>query len=134
MTDRERSEEEAGSSEAGGDEVLKFDVLVRSEGAATDTLPSLRTLDELRPSPESIERCLRWFAVQGVTCHRTDFGLACEAAISTFKEAFGEDALQRDPAGDWQVAATMNLPPEVSDLVAQITISHPPEWFGGRTE
>jgi hypothetical protein len=28
----------------------------------------------------------------------------------------------------------MNLPPEVSDLVAQITISHPPEWFGGRTE
>ncbi len=71
---------------------------------------------------------------EGVTCHRTDFGLACEAATSTFKEAFGEDALRRDPAGDWQVAATMNLPPEVSDLVAQITISHPPEWFGGRTE
>ena len=51
---------------------ISFDVLLRAAGR--DVPPSTATIDQLRPPPENIERCLRWLSDRGVTCHRTDFG------------------------------------------------------------
>ena len=111
---------------------ISFDVLLH--GKTDDVSVAAADVDKLRPSPQAIETCHRWLSQQGVTCHRTDFGLACEADVELFEALFKVRVVkhQASPA-----AAAVYLmddepqpPQEIKELVSQVTVAQPPTYFG----
>lgn len=107
-----------------------FDVLLRS--GASGQVPHLQTIEQFEPPPEAIEKCRRWFAARGVKCHATQFGLACSASEDRFASLFQVKVsrLAKGPGGPaHEVHGTIRVPPEIADLVEQITVSGPPEFF-----
>ena len=108
---------------------IAFDVLLRSE---TDNVEvAVANVDKLRPPPEAIERCHRWLSKQGVTCHKTDFGLACEAGIELFERLFGTRVKkQQDTPSSYALESEPQAPSEIEALVSQITLVQPPTYFG----
>jgi len=109
---------------------VAFDVLLR--GPMGDVPISTATLDQLRPSPEHLERCFRWLSAQGVTCHRMDFGLACEAPLDVFEELFSVSLARRTTkAGQpwFELTQTPEVPVEIAALVDQVTVAPPPAFY-----
>ena len=113
-------------------ETIAFDVLLR--GAADDVSVAPADIDALKPPPESIERCFRWLTAQGITCHRTDFGLACESEIDLFQSVFqvevDSDQPRPDTPATYHLRGELRVPPEIEPLVLQVTIAQPPAFFG----
>lgn len=113
-------------------ESVAFDLLLKGPAAASGRQPSVGEIEQFKPPPEAVERCRRWLAARAVTCHATDFGLACTAAPGRFTELFGV-ALEPAAAGPGLPALRMAgepRPPEpIADLVDQVTLSAAPELF-----
>ena len=65
---------------------VQFDILLRAPGSGGS--PSVETIQQFRPDPGVIEECRRHLALRGITCHATDFGLACGAPRALFEEVF----------------------------------------------
>ncbi len=110
---------------------IAFDVLLRGESGNVDIAPA--NLEKLRPPAESIERCFRWLSEQGITCHRTEFGLACEAKIELFENLFGVQVTTRSEGAEppvHEINSELKIPTEIEKLVAQITVARPPTYFG----
>ena len=109
--------------------IIAFDVLLRGE--TDDVSVAAVDLDNLRPPPEAMERCFRWLSNQGVTCHKTEFGLACEAKVERFETLFGVRIIKEQsvtPTCDLEVEP--QAPADIADLVLQITVVKPPTFFG----
>ncbi len=112
---------------------IAFDVLLRGN---TDDLhvASVAGIDSLRPPPENIEQCFRWLSEQGVTCHRTDFGLGCEAKVELFESLFSVQVVAQRTSPEspptFTAQGTPQPPPAIAEVVSQITIAHPPTLFG----
>ena len=118
-------------SEATGPTIC-FDVLLRGE--TDDITVASANLDKLRPPAEAIERCFRWLAEQGVICHRTDFGLACEAKVDLFESLFGVQVTRQQGSESapptYLLSDTPQPPPKIGQLVSQVTVAEPPTFFG----
>ena len=113
-------------------ETLAFDVLLR--GATDDVSVASADIDALKPPPEAIERCFRWLTAQGITCHRTDFGLACESGIDLFQTVFQVEVDSEEPGADvpatYRLRGELRVPTEIEPFVLQVTIAQPPTFFG----
>lgn len=110
---------------------VSFDVLLRGE--TDDVSVAAASLEKLRPPAAAIERCFRWLSARDVTCHRTDFGLACEAKVDVFERLF-DVQLTRLPTGgatppSYQLKGEPRPPSEIESLVWQITLTQPPTFF-----
>ena len=114
------------------DATVAFDVLLRGE--TDDVTVASANLDKLRPPAEAIETCFRWLSEQGVTCHRVDFGLACEAKVELFESLFGVRLTKQQHRAPgtlpYQLSEEPESPPEIRHLVSQVTLAHPPTYFG----
>ncbi len=111
---------------------ISFDVLVRGETADVPVTPA--NLDKVRPPPEAVERCFRYLTQQGITCHRTNFGLACEARVELFESLFEVRVTkqQASPAAApiFQMQDKPRPPREIENLISQVTVAPPPSFFG----
>ncbi len=109
---------------------VSFDVLLRTAGSGR--IPTVENIHEFHASAEEIEKCRRWFASQGITCHATQFGLACNAKRESFESIFGVrlTPTQGGPGvRSHQMSGEPKPPAEIADLIDQITLSAPPELF-----
>jgi hypothetical protein len=110
-------------------DIISFDILLKSAG--TGRFPHVGNIDLFRPPPGNIEKCHRWLASKGVTCHPTEFGLVCGAPAGLFEILFSTK-VKRNISGSgtpsWECISPPRLPPEIEEYVEQITISAPPEW------
>jgi hypothetical protein len=95
---------------------ISFTVLLLGE--TTDTQAA--DIHKLRPKPGVVDFCLRRLSELGVTCHRLDFGLACEASAGLFENLFGVTVTEYEVSGEPQP------PEEIAQYVDQITIDRPP--------
>lgn len=130
MSDNEAGDEDATPPGDAPSPRVVFDVLVHSRASAAELLPSLETIEEFRPPAEWIERCRLWLSDQQVTCHRTDFGLACEASPEVFEELFSARlAPGEGPEGGWRVESDIEIPEPIADIVEQVTVPPAPEWL-----
>ncbi len=108
---------------------IAFDVLLRGETDDMDVATA--NLDKLRPPPEAIEKCFRWFAAKGVTCFRTDFGLGCEATVELFQSLFDVKLKQIGAEQPhYQIDGELHISKEIADLISQVTLVRPPTFFG----
>ncbi len=114
-------------------ETIAFDVLLRGRTDDVD-VASVTGIDSLRPPPDNIERCFRWLSEQGVTCHRTDFGLGCEAEVTLFESLFSvrvvAERTSRESPPTFTAQGTPQPPPAIAKVVSQITVARPPTLFG----
>jgi hypothetical protein len=111
-------------------DIIEFDVLLKPAGSPKTA--NLDNIELFQPSPDDIERCLRWFISKGVTSHVTDFGLACSAPAKLFEELFQTKVKQSTVAPGtppWQCSPEPKAPSEIENYIDQITISAPPELF-----
>ena len=109
---------------------VSFDLLLRTAGSGR--IPTVENIHEFHAPAEEIEKCRRWFASQGITCHATQFGLACTATRESFESIFSVrlTPTQGGPgAHSHQMSEEAKPPPELADLIDQITLSAPPEFF-----
>lgn len=110
--------------------IIQFDILLK----AMDSIDiiDLSNIDRLRPPPENIEKCYRWFSSKGVTCHTTDFGLACSAPVELFESLFStnvERSKSKIAAPSWDCSPPPKAPPEIEEYVDQISITASPELY-----
>lgn len=113
-------------------DTIAFDVLLR--GATDDLSVAPANIDSLKPSPDAIERCFRLLTGRGITCHRTDFGLACESTIDLFETVF-QVRVDADSSGPnapvtYHLRGEPRPPSEIGSLILQVTISQLPTYFG----
>ena len=111
-------------------ETVAFDVLLHPSGASVE--PDVRTVAALRPAPEDIVRCRQWFAARGVEAYDTAFGLSCSAPHRVFEALFGVTLrAPADPAESSvpEIIGCVEPPAEIADLVEQVTLTRPPEFF-----
>lgn len=110
---------------------IPFDVLLRGE--TEDISVAAADLNKLRPPAEAIERCFRWLSEQGVTCHRTDFGLACEAKVALFESLFDVKVTKQQAGATspacYRLSGQPKTPAEIGSLVSQVTVAQPPTFF-----
>lgn len=110
---------------------ISFDVLLR--GTSDDVSLASADLDKLRPPADAIEFCHRWLSEQGVTCHRTNFGLGCEAPVQLFERLFSvrvpSSPRNASAAASEELQSEPKPPQEIAHLVSQITIARPPTFF-----
>ena len=103
-------------------------------GATDDLSVAPANIDALKPPPESIERCFLWLTAQGITCHRTDFGLACECGLDLFQSVFQVAVDSEEPGAGMparhDLRGELRVPPEIEPFVLQVTIAQPPVFFG----
>lgn len=113
------------------DSPISFNVLLRGE--TDDVSIAASNLDRIRPTEEAIERCFHWLSEQGVICHRTDFGLACESTLELFESLFCVQVSKQetDTAApvSYQLQGEAHPPSEIETLVSQVTLTHPPTFF-----
>lgn len=111
-------------------ETVAFDVLLRPSGSPIE--PGVETVGALRPMPEDIGRCQRWFAARGVEAHETAFGLSCSAPRKLFESVFGV-ALQGPDGAEAsdvpKIVGHLEPPAAIADLVEQVTLTRRPEFF-----
>ena len=121
---------DSGTMKKSDPETISFDILLRARGA--DKIPDIKTIDEFKPSPEHIEMCRRWLDSKGITCHATEFGLACSAAASLFEKIFSTKVQRKRTAPGkpvWQCSPPPKAPPELDEYIDQISVTAPPELF-----
>ena len=75
--------------------MVEFDILLKAPGSGKT--PRVDNIDQFKPPAEDIAKCRRWLASQGVTCHSTDFGLACSATVEIFEALFFYQARTHQP-------------------------------------
>lgn len=108
--------------------IIAFDILLRGE--TDDVEVAAANVDKLRPPPESIERCFRWLSNEGVSCHKTEFGVACEATVEHFETLFGTRIIkEQSGAPNFDLEVEPQAPADIADLVSQITVARPPTFF-----
>ena len=112
--------------------IVAFEVLLRpSKGRR---LPSAATIEASRPDPEEAERCRRWLASRGATCHLTTFGIACSAPAEVFAALFRVRVAPNQERTPGQptvvISGVIRVPTEIDQLVEQVALSVPPELFG----
>jgi len=110
--------------------LVPFDILLRSAGAGK--LPTAQNIDQFKPPAGDIEKCRRWLIAKGVTCHPTEFGLACEATPALFGLLFSTEVEYDESTGDlirWRCSRPPRPPQELESYIQQITITAPPEFF-----
>ena len=111
-------------------DIVEFDILLKA-GASGKT-PRLDNIDQFKPPAENVAKCRRWLASKGVTCHSTDFGLACSATAEIFEALFSA-TLERSDSGPgvpcWHCSSPPQAPQEIERYVDQISISAPPELY-----
>lgn len=109
---------------------VSFDITLK--GAVPGAPAGPTTLDDLRPPPEAIERCVRWLASKGVSAHPTAFGAACSCPPDLFEALFGV-AVESGGAGRGGPSYVANgeptPPAEIADIVESITLTGAPELF-----
>ncbi|MHC4521053.1 MAG: hypothetical protein ACYTAS_20870 [Planctomycetota bacterium] len=111
-------------------QTVQFDILLKSPGSGRT--PNVGNIDQFRAAPETIEKCQRWLASQGVDCYATDFGLACSAKKEVFETLFGTELRPSSKAPGippWQCALPPQPPPEIREYVDQVSMAAPPELF-----
>lgn len=114
-----------------GQSKVAFDILLKGESSDLTSAPA--NIDSFRPPAKDIEHCYRWLSQRGVTCHRTDFGLVCEANTDLFEQLFNVTIDKIDSENSGHVffkAKTDPVPPKaIEQMVLQITIARPPTLF-----
>ena len=100
---------------------IAFDVLIRGAGDP-NAVATVDTLDDFRPSPQSIERVRRWFEEHGCRSSVTEFGLACSAPASSMTRVFGVDAAHPE-------TRMLPIPEPIADEVGMITVTRRPDFF-----
>jgi len=109
---------------------IHFDILLRSAGSGKT--PDVSNIDQFRPPPENIEKCRCWLASKRITCHSTDFGLACSASVELFETLFSTK-VKRSGLGPgmppWHCSSPPKGPREIEEYIDQISISAPPELY-----
>ncbi len=109
---------------------IGFDVLLKS--SASGGMPSLNNIEQFKPPQENIAKCNRWLTSKGVTCHATDFGLACSAPAELFETLFSTKVkyTRSSPGAPcWHSTSHIKVPLEIAEYIDQISISAPPEFF-----
>lgn len=109
---------------------IEFDILVRAE--ASGETPDVSNIHRFRPDPEDVEKCRRWLAGKGVSCHTSEFGLACSASRQLFESLFSTkvEPLEQGPGKPpWRLLNDPEPPAEIADYVEDVTIAVPPELF-----
>jgi hypothetical protein len=107
-----------------------FDILLKAP--ASDRTPHIDNIAQFKPPPENIVRCRRWLASRGVTCHSTDFGLACSATTKLFEILFSTKVKRSKSAPGvpcWHCSSPPKAPREIEEYIDQISISVPPEFY-----
>jgi len=110
--------------------LIGFDILLKAP--ASGKTAHVGNIDKFKPPPENIVKCHRWLAAKGVTCHATDFGLACQAPAEQFESLFSTKVKRTSStAGDpgWHCLSPPKAPPEIEAYVDQISIPAPPEFY-----
>jgi hypothetical protein len=112
------------------EETVSFDILLRSAGSGEE--PDMAIIDRFHAAPADVMRCRRWLEDHQATVHVTEFGLSCAMAKDRFESLF-EVALNptehRPGEPQFQMSSSPKSPPEIEDLVDQITIMGEPEFF-----
>jgi hypothetical protein len=111
-------------------DIVEFDILLKAPGSGKT--PHVDNIDQFKPPAENIAKCRRWLASQGVTCHSTDFGLACSATAEVFEALFStklERISSAPGAPCWGCTSPPQAPDEIEDYVDQISIAAPPELY-----
>lgn len=110
--------------------MVEFDILLKAPGS--DKTPHVDNISQFKPPAENIAKCRRWLASRGVTCHSTDFGLACSAPAELFEALFSTKLERSSPAPGvpcWHCSSPLQAPPEIEEYVDQISIPAPPELY-----
>ncbi|MHC4508008.1 MAG: protease pro-enzyme activation domain-containing protein [Planctomycetota bacterium] len=116
--------------EKGPSNIIGFDILLKAPGS--DKTPHVDNIAQFKPPPENIAKCHRWLASRGVTCHATDFGLACSAPVGLFETLFSTKVECGTPAPGaphWHCSSPPEAPREIEEYVDQISISVLPELY-----
>lgn len=113
----------------GAEPVVEFEVLVRGPSAGAP--PSVETVEGLRPRPADLERCRRYLADRGVTCHATDFGLACSAPRRLVEALLGSqlEPVESTTGPPWRFVGAPRAPDDIAELVEQVSLVARPELF-----
>ena len=109
---------------------IEFDILIRPP--ASGKHPDVKNIEQFRPDPADIEKCRRWLVSKGVTCHPTDFGLACRTSRNGFESLFSTQVNRERPSPGnpmWTCQRDPQPPSEIAGCIEQITISVRPELF-----
>jgi len=110
--------------------IIGFDILLKAPGSGKT--PHVGHIDQFKPPPENIVKCHRWLTSKGVTCHSTDFGLACSASAELFEKVFSTK-VKRSKSASGVPSLSCSSPPkaprDIEEYVDQISISAPPEFF-----
>ena len=110
--------------------IIQFDILLKP--ADSSEILQVNNIDQFRPPPENIEKCHRWLTSKGVTCYRTDFGLACSAPAELFESLFStkvERSKLKIAAPPWHCSLPPKAPPEIGEYIDQISITVLPELY-----
>ena len=111
-------------------DIVEFDILLKSPGSGKT--PRADNISQFKPPAENIEKCRRWLASRGVTCHSTDFGLVCSAPAELFEALFSTELKRRSPTPGvpcWDCSSPPQAPREIEEYVDQISIAAPPELY-----
>lgn len=110
--------------------MIQFDILLKPAGSFDK--PHVNNIDLFRPLSENIEKCHRWLSSKGVTCHPTDFGLACSAPAELFESLFStkvERSELKIVAPPWNCSPPPKAPLEIEEYIDQISIAAIPELY-----
>ena len=110
--------------------IIGFDILLKAP--ASGKTPHIDNIDQFKPPQENIVKCHRWLAAKGVTCHSTDFGLACKAPVALFETLFSTKVNRGNSAPgepNWHCLSPPKAPREIEEYVDQISIPAPPEFY-----
>jgi hypothetical protein len=109
---------------------ISFDVLLRSDASGREA--SAKTVGAFAPDSEKMERCRRWLAARGVTCSAANFSIACSAPPEVFAKLFRVKAKPAKAAAaqpSAEIEGSIQVPEEIAELVEQVTLTRPPEFF-----
>lgn len=111
------------------EEGVSFDVRLRAPGSGH--VPHVTTIDQCRPPAGAIEKCRRCLSTGGMTCHETDFGLACTATRERFESLFRVRLRPAAAPGipPFEIVGEIHVPQAIEKDVEEITLSAPPEFF-----
>jgi hypothetical protein len=113
-----------------GEKTIQFDVLIK--GRPGDREPSLANIEYFKPASDDIEKCKRWFEKNAIAVYATEFGLSGETTKEHFESIFKIrlTPMRSDSIGPpFKMSSDPHLPEEIAELIEQITLSVPPEFF-----
>ena len=114
----------------GQEELISFDILLKGHNKE-GSIPSTGGIDDFKPPYEHIIICHRYFTENGITCHPTDFGLACQATRSAIEKVFSCSLAYHtaDKYSKWDFATLPSYPEEIGKYIDQVTFSASPDFF-----